>query len=126
MCLHTVDSTTRNRKRKGVGWKVFNAQDNELYSEFYTNGGLQLYEAPIRIGVWLRSKDNGKEDYPLGFHIFKIRKDACEWCDQGQVVKKVHWRDFLAEGQLPSGKLVIVAKEMKILKISPRKKRSKI
>lgn len=60
MCLDTVTSITRDRKREGIGWKAFRLRGGELHSEF--NGGVR------KKGVWLESVDNGTQNYPLGFH----------------------------------------------------------
>ncbi len=115
MCLDTVTSTTRDRKREGFGWKVFNPCGGVLYGEFFgVNGCHNQKDSPFRKGVWLKSKDNHREEYPLGFHIFKTRADARSW-SRGQTVKKVRFKDFLAEGMGNNDRRIIVAKEIMIL-----------
>ncbi len=112
MCLREVTSTTRDRKREGFGWKVFNIRDGKIYSECMSR------KKAKKEGVWLKSQDNGKALYPLGFHVFRTRKAARSWKNidsaVGSRVRKVRWRDFLAEG-LQWGSPAIVAKEMMIL-----------
>lgn len=116
MCLGEVTTTERNRKQEGVGWKVFQIRDGEISGEYD-----RLPQ--IKIGVWLKSKDDDSEVYPLGFHVFHTRKEAREWksrsCDGNiprQRVRKVRWRDFLAQGtQSGIGLRIIVAKKMMVL-----------
>ena len=117
MCLDAITSTTRDRKREGFGWKVFNACEGVLYGEFYGgNGCFKQKESPFREGVWLKSKDNHTKEYPLGFHIFKTRAEARSWIDKReQTVKKVRFKDFLAEGMGNNNRRIIVAKEIIIL-----------
>jgi len=109
MCLNIVTSTTRDRKREGFGWKVFTVRSGILSYEYF--GGAISEE------IWLKSKDNGAVDYPLGFHLFRTRKAARKWKSSIQRVRKAKFKDVLAEGFLSYyDKLpVIVAKEMFIL-----------
>ena len=116
MCLDTVTSRTRDRKREGFGWKVFKIIDGVLENEYYDG------RIPIIEGCWLKSNDEGGyQNYPLGFHIFRTREEARiwkRWSNRNRVVKKVMFRDVLAEGkQLHYGcsLRVIVAKEIMIL-----------
>ena len=90
MYLNEVTSTTRDREREGIGWKIFDIYDGELYSESF--GGKRGE------GIWLRSRDNKSATYPLGFHVCRTRKEARLWKDPGQRVIKVRFRDVLAEG----------------------------
>lgn len=114
MCLEIVYSTVRDRKREGIGWKVFQIKNGNLYGDCVVGRR--------RIGVWLKSRDNKSASYPLGFHILHTRREARIWKSPGEKVRKVRFRDVLAEGtQYKWGELlshnlrVIVAKEMMIL-----------
>lgn len=109
MCLIIVTSRERDRKREGIGWKVFTIVNEKFRGEYY--GGIR------NVGVWLKSRNDGSEEYPLGFHIFQTRREARYWnrhCPNKVV--KVKFRDVLAEGtQLVGTVRIIVAKEMMIL-----------
>lgn len=115
MCLSVVNSRARDRKREGLGWKVFAIRNGKLCGEYY--GGIR------KEGVWLKSRNDGSEDYPLGFHIIKTRREARAWNHRRifrtsclKRVRKVKFRDVLAEGiQLCGSVRIIVAKEMMIL-----------
>lgn len=111
MCLDTVTSKTRDRKREGHGWKVFEMINGTLRSVIFASN------QPRTEGVWLKSRNNKSKDYPLGFHIFRTREEARSWRCVGQIIRRVKFRDFLAEGAQGSCDplRVIVAKEMLIL-----------
>jgi len=114
MCLNTVTSTERDRKREGVGWKVFEVVDGRLKGLY--RGG------PWKKRRWLQSVDDRTENYPLGFHMFRTRKDARKEASFTHVsspgplrVVKVKFRDVVTTGLGNMGERIIVAKEMLIL-----------
>ncbi|TET41427.1 MAG: hypothetical protein E3J60_04550 [Dehalococcoidia bacterium] len=113
MCLTEVTLTTRDRKQEGFGWKVFEVVNKKFKGEYY--GGIR------KEGVWLKSKDDGSEDYPLGFHLYQTRREARHWLsycnrhrDGKYIVRKAKFRGILAEGR-DNCRRVIVVKEMLIL-----------
>ncbi len=117
MCLDEVTSTTRDRKREGIGWKVFNKNNGMLYGEFYdANGDYDQSKSPFKLGIWLKSRGHRRGYYPIGFHMFKTRAEARSWAGEGcQAVKKVRYKDFLASGMGNNERHIIVAKEIFIL-----------
>lgn len=115
MCLSVVTSRERDRKREGFGWKVFSKSKNgNLFGD--------CVKGFRRVGIWLKSKDNKSEGYPLGFHILRTRREARFWKAPNEVIRKVKFRDILAEGTQNHWSdfrreqlRIIVAKEMFIL-----------
>ena len=110
MCLAKV--TREPKKTSGFGWVV----RRDMHSMYV--GTCRKY----KLGKWYRSSNgqircvSAKLYYRAGFHIFRRMKDAAEWDCSDQQIVKVQYRKAHACGT-QSGKEVVVAKEIKHIKI---------
>lgn len=108
MCLEPGFRKPTKKQEEGHGWKVFRGN---MGGEF---------EARSRVrptGRWINEKDfrdGRKKILPEGpgFHIFLSREQAEGWCWDGQIMKRVKYRNATAIGGFGYGRENIVAKEI--------------
>ncbi len=127
MCLNTVTHRFIRKKKVSckdgnfqVGWKWVDGNLKQFH--FPMQGG-----GPQRYNIWLTAEEpenvyNKQYSYPMGFHIFKRKKDAVAYqADSSGLIVKVHYQDVLAIGKhyVSYGNndgICVVANKMKVLK----------
>jgi len=123
MCLSKLDSTVKEKfKGKKFGWKVFiKNYDSDLC------GIYKGIDAPRPLEKWIDEKDfnGGFNDairtpyggsYPTGWHIFLSRREARHDRCEGEVVKKVYFKEPLAWGYDTGHAAVVVTRKIFISK----------
>ncbi len=123
MCLDVVEKTGLDLS--GHGWKIFSVRDDKLSGDFHPNIvpiNKWLFEKDFRLGFYGDSSPS--VPYPMGFHIFKFKRDAQTWCKMGgsmfQKIQKVKFRKGHTMGKtdIPTDSdrmaSIIVADEIKV------------
>jgi len=124
MCLITV--LKRKPKKTGIGWKVFCVVNGRLCGEWRSLSRVRpkdkwLKEKAYRDSNLVTGQLGGETRYPLGWHVFKNKKDAELW-NNGiftRGVYRVKYRGAHTQGTQRTGDFIldcIVAKKIKILK----------
>jgi hypothetical protein len=116
MCLQVVYD--KPPKPEGFGWKVF----YESYGLF--SSGFRKIFRPMKTNKWLKEqyyrliygqdRHAPLHGYPLGWHIYVLKKYAESNRLPPQVVRKVQYKNAHTIGY-KYGEDIIVAKEIKIL-----------
>ncbi len=123
MCLTTITDPEPDPNTKGLGEKVLQQCDGQLFSLYYGPGPELIIEEPWVVGTWYTAgehvaHDASGRDYRAGIHIFCDRLQAESWRsnDMGYdiVVRKVEWQGLICRGR-QEGLDVLVVERARLL-----------
>jgi hypothetical protein len=116
MCLTLGQNSDKPLKRGNIRYKVAEEMRGKLYPPFWSDYG------PYR-RTWMKAKNSNCGPKSFGFHVFLTKKAALRY--MGGPIIQVKVRGFLASGstgvQLPSE----TWREMRLVKVYPKKSAKK-